>query len=582
VRVKGRTFPGLYLPGIQDCTYEVLGHQGLPTARAASYDDLVSGRYHYQRVTVEGIVRTVSPNEETASIARVALGTRIIEVQVEEAPGERSLVDSRVRISGLAAGHINDRRQLLDPYLRCSGWAEFEILTAAPDHDGVPVVSTQELLTFDVEGQGGHRVRVAGTVLATFPSGELFIRDETSAVGVRLLTPGEGLQEGDRIEVTGFPEMAQFNASVVDAVLFGRETGPLPAPVPVALAELMVGKDDGNLVAVEVTLTDSYRGPAGGVLVLQDGDFTIQGHAPSLPDSLAVGSRLRITGICRVESTRDSEYRATPASVALRIRSGRDIELLGAPGWWTPERLAAVLVLLGVAVLFGGLWIASLRRQVGQQTAALRGRIENEAALEERQRIAREFHDTLEQELAGLSLRLDAAAAREGDEKLTGFIKGSRKLVTRIQTETRNLVSDLREAPGQTASLEAALHDFVAQHPAGIDPELQLDVKTAIPELSAHVVHHLKRVAQEAVTNVLKHAAAKNVTIAVDTEDDGLLMSVADDGTGFSVGRETHGKSGRFGCMGIRERCRKLDAVVDWCSAPGKGSTVTLRMPLKK
>jgi len=581
VRVRGKTFPGLYLPGIQECTFEVLEHRGLPVARPATFDDLISGRYHYQRVMVERIVRTIAPVKEDASVARVAVGTQIMEVRVQQPPGERALVDSRVRIFGLAAGHINDRRQLVDPYLRCSGWAEFEELAPAPAEGAVPIVSTEQLLTFETAGPGGHRIRIGGVVLALFPGGELFIRDEASAVGVRLQAADTVVQIGDRIDVIGFPEMAKFSASLVDAVLLQNEPGPLPQPVSTAMSDLLDGGNDGQLVSIEAILTDSYRTPEGVVLVLQDGERSLQAQVFSMSSPVASGSHLRVTGICRVESTRDAQYSARPESVILRLRSGRDVQVLRASDWWTPQRQATGFVILLITVLFGGLWIMSLKRQVIQQTEALRGRIENEAALEERQRIAREFHDTLEQELAGLSLRLDAAAARKGDEKIAEFIKGSRNLVTRIQTETRNLVSDLREAPGQTGDLAAALRELAALHPEDVSPTVEVESKAPIPELPSHEVHHLKRIAQEAITNAIKHAAAKIITLRTDLADNVLVLCVSDNGTGFDVAKETRGKPGHFGCMGIRERCQKLGATVEWQSENSKGSTVTVRMPLK-
>ena len=81
-------------------------------------------------------------------------------------------------------------------------------------------------------------------------------------------------------------------------------------------------------------------------------------------------------------------------------------------------------------------WVALLRRQVARQFAVIEGKAQREAIIEERQRIAREFHDTLEQELAGLSLRLDAATPRVEDEKARGLLEQQQKSAAiKIQTE---------------------------------------------------------------------------------------------------------------------------------------------------
>ncbi|MCB1090946.1 MAG: sensor histidine kinase, partial [Verrucomicrobiae bacterium] len=128
VRVRGKTFPGLYLPGIEEARFEILGHRGVPDALPATFDDLMSGRYHYQRVAIDGIVRSVVPEEEGASSVRVAVGSRVIEARVESPPVETvSWLDCRVRVTGLAAGHIITRRQLVAPYLRCQDWTDFTL-----------------------------------------------------------------------------------------------------------------------------------------------------------------------------------------------------------------------------------------------------------------------------------------------------------------------------------------------------------------------------------------------------------------------------------------------------------------------
>ena len=595
VRVRGKTETGLYLPGIRYASFEILSHRSLPDPLPVDYADLTSGRYHYQRVAIEGVVRTVAPDGEGAGLVRVALGPQVIEARVEQPlrmERDAALVDAAVRVSGLAAGHINDRRQLVVPFLRCRNWSEFEVLETAPAPESLPRASPEQLLAFDVAGQAGHRLRLRGTVLAAFPGGKIFLRDEETAFGVLALSPRPAVAAGDQVEVIGFPEMERFSAWLVDARVIDQNgaTGP-PEAVEATPADLMKGHHDGDLVAVAAEVSDSYRTKAGGVLVLQEGGRTLSARVPGRSgDAFPVGARLRVTGICQVESASGSQaqYRSEPESISLLVRSASDIVFLRAPSWWTSRRLAITLIVLLVAVLLAALWIALLRRQVEHQTAALRHRIESEAALEERQRIAREFHDTLEQELAGLSLRLDAATTRQPDEKLRGFLDGSRSLVSRIQAETRNLVSDLRDSSSETAGLEASLRDLVARFPPGIGPEILLETPQppALAALPRRTVHHLRMIAREAVTNALKHSGADRIGLAVAIENrkdagEDLVMRIADDGRGFDVEKDTRGRTGHFGCMGIRERCRRLGAEVSWRSRPGEGSAVEVRLPLR-
>lgn len=586
IRVRGVSYPGLYLPGIEEAKLEILGHPGLPDAVEVTFDDLASGRYHYQRVSVEGIVRTIEPDEEGASLVRVALGSRVVEIRMEELPpGEKTLIDSRVRVSGLAAGELNNRRQLVEPYLRCRSWEDIRIIEPARELRSIPEVSPEEILTFAVGGQERRRVKVTGTVLASFPDGEVFLRSGESAIGIRRTATEPLLESGDYVEMLGFPEMDRFSARLVDTVTLDHFLGDGGAePVAVAMADLLEGAHDSDLVTLTADLSEQYRNEQGGVLVLRDGGRTIRADTPGLPDDLLPGAQVSVTGIAVVESTRRStQYRSEPDRVSLRVKSVDDIIVLRQASWWTSSRLATALIVLLVATVLAGLWITLLRRQVARQTGALRERIGIEAALEERQRIAREFHDTLEQDLAGLSLRLDAAAARGTDEKLRGFIEGSRNLVSRIQVETRNLVSDLRQEPGEEADLISALGELVTTRGDGIGPEIAMvSPVDGMPSLPSRTVHHLRMIAQESVTNVIKHAGAAKVVISVGHDGDDLVMRITDDGRGFDAEGNTSGRAGHFGCMGMRERCRKIGAEIAWESAPGQGTTVVVTLPLQE
>ena len=592
IRVRGISYPGLYLPGVAEARLEVLGHPGLPEAVAVSFDDLSSGRYHYQRVKFEGIVRTVetvqavAPDTEETSLVRVALGSRVVEIRMEAPlPEGNSLIDSRVRVTGLAAGELNPRRQLVEPYLRCRDGDDLEILEAGRDLQAIPEVSPGQLFNFAVGGLERRRVRISGMVLAVFPGGEVYLRSGETGIGVRRTSADPRLENGDTVEMAGFPEMDRFSARIVDAVVIDHLLAEAsPQPVPATMADLLDGLHESDLIRLEAEISERYRNERGGVLVLREGMKTIRAEMPALPDNLSPGARVGVTGIAVVESTRrSSQYLAEPDRVSLRLRSFADLVVLRAPSWWTSQRLTTALILLLIATVIAGSWITLLRRQVARQTGVLRERIGIEAALEERQRIAREFHDTLEQDLAGLSLRLDAAAARGADEKLRGFIEGSRSLVSRIQIETRNLVSDLRQEPGEEADLIVMLSELVNRQSGEAGPEVAIvSPGGGIPVLPSRTVHHLRMIAQESITNVIKHAAAAKVVIAVTCDENDLRMSITDDGRGFDADGKTVGSSGHFGCMGMRERCRKMGAGIVWKSGVGRGTEVVVTLSIEK
>ena len=598
VRIKGLTVPGLYLPGLDVTDLQILGHGPPPAPVKATYDDLATGRFHYQRVTVEGLGRTLTPLDENRSLLRLALGGRVIEVRVdsprESAP---SLVDARLRITALAAGSINDRRQLVLPYLRVTGWEDVIVIEAPRALASLPEMPLGNLLRFGAPDEASQRVRVRGTILAAFADGRLFLRsyEQTAGsegpparvaktLGVRLINPAL-LSAGETVEIAGFPTMDRFSATLADAEVISS-TAATPdtladaMPQEVLPKRIFSGDHDCDLISLRASIADTYRSSSGIELRLRLDGFSIQAILPfpvaTMPE---IGSTVLVTGICQVESSTDKGFRSQPERATLLLRDASDLRVLQAPGFWTARRLAMATALLGAVILLGLIWITLLRRQVAKQSTALRERIAHEAALEERQRIAREFHDTLEQELAGLSLRLDAATTRPLEDKARSLLDASRHLVSRIQSEARNLVADLRTNPDDSADLSAALRELAARSPVHDHLALQVHVEEPIPPLPAHVVHHLRMMAQEAVTNALKHAQASVITIGLRVEDARLRLSIQDNGRGLDAAA-TQGTPGHFGCMGMRERCLRIHAEVAWQSQPGQGTTVTVTLPL--
>lgn len=582
VVVRGVTTPGTYLPGIDQAAYEKLGQGDLPPAVPASYADLASGRWFFQRIAVEGVVHAVTAtSDESRSILSLAMGQDLLEVRICAPPQEgRLLVDSRVRIEGVASGGVNQRRQLVQPIAWVHDWSSLQVLDPAPPEGEVPRISGSRLLAFDVLGQAGHRVRATGTVIAAFPSGEVFMRDDTAALRVQLSQPLE-LSVGSRIEALGFPKMQRFSASLISASIIRQEPGPSPSAVDLGFDDLLKGTHDNNLVAVTGLLSASFREEKGSVLVLQEQGKTLRAQVPGLDQELPLGARVRITGICMIESNASSGIESKPRTASLRCRTADDVTVLKAPSGWTTQRLVLAVGVLLFVVVLASLWIALLRRQVRRQTQALRRQIEHEATLEERQRIAREFHDTLEQGLTGLALRLEGVQARGIDEKNGHLLRASRRLIAQIQTEARSLVSELREPAQEQADIAAALRTIVEQHPPGCKPALILNAGPALPRLPSRTVHHLRMIAQEAVTNALKHAHAHSIHLSVDLADAHLQMTIVDDGCGFDTAAPRNHQAGHFGCIGIEERCEKIGATVRWHSAPGQGTSVAIELPLQ-
>ncbi len=598
VRVKGFTMAGLYLPGIDVTELQILGHGPAPEPVKAGYEDLTTGRFHYQRVSIEGLGRTLTPLDENRSLLRLAIGSRVIEVRVDAALASApNLIDARLRITALAAGGINDRRQLVFPYLRVTDWSDVVVIHIPPAADSLPITSVAALLPFGSADEPQHRARIRGTVLAAFPDGRVFLRDSTPppppreapkdkpetpqlspSIAIRLNTPMD-LTSGHLAEIIGFPIMAGFSASLADALLLNTKPANAPEAVHVSLQDFLDGSHDADLVHLTspAVLQDVFRTADGFELRFTAGSipiraFLLQSNTPDFE----LGSSCALTGICLVESaSTDKGFRSEPDRASLLLRSISDIRILSKAPFWDAQRLVITISILGAIVSLSLFWITQQRRQITR----LERRIVEQATLEERQRIAREFHDTLEQELTGLSLRLDAALTRPLEDKARSLLGTSRNLVSRIQSEARNLVSDLRDDTAHATNLPEALQLLATRAPESIAITLDLHPISPIPP---HVTHHLRMIAQEAITNALKHAHPTQIQLHLSATPSVLSLRITDNGQGFDPTAQTHGQPGHFGCIGIRERARKVGAEVEWESETGKGTTVCVTLPLGK
>jgi signal transduction histidine kinase len=579
VEIQGYTQPALYMPGIERATFRVVGQGPSPIATPVNYSDLVSGRFHYQWVAVEGIVRSVVPIDDGRIALRLALSTEIVEVMIKTSPeGVSPKVDSLVRVRGLASGRINSRRQLVRPYLQSAGWQDVDLLEPAPAPERIRTVSTAELLTFEAAGNSRRRVCVVGTILALFQDGTAFLRDDKGSVAVDL-DRAKPIDVGDALEVIGFPEMTRFSASLADAEIRARKPGARPAAIEVSMPELFERNLDGELVKVTGMVREWIREADATVLMLRGAGKVVRAHVPGVMSGVEPGSSVSVTGICQVESTDVQPYRAVPLALSLRVRELADVVVTRSPPWWTTRRLLYALLVAAAAVLMGMGWIFVLRRQVHHQTQALRQKIERETSLEERQRLAREFHDTLEQDLTGVSFQLSTATARGFDQKGVELVASSRNLIERIQRETRILVSDLREDGARAAGpvdLVLELKEIARERGTEGSPSFHVAASVESFKTSAPIAYHLRMIFQEAITNVLKHARAGSIRLGLESREGGVLLTITDDGNGFDPSVETIGKRGHFGCMGIRERCVKIGATVAWRSSPGKGTTVEI------
>jgi signal transduction histidine kinase/ligand-binding sensor domain-containing protein len=202
--------------------------------------------------------------------------------------------------------------------------------------------------------------------------------------------------------------------------------------------------------------------------------------------------------------------------------------------------------------------------------------------LEERARLAREIHDTLAQGFVGLSSQLDAVAAMVPREPETAkkHLELARKMARHSVTEARRSVQDLRASALEGQDLSSALETAARQWTAGSPVQVEVDASGGGTKLPQDAEQHLLRIAQEAVTNAVKHAGAAKIRIRLRSVNGGLRLSVEDDGRGFDLDNAFSALGGHFGLLGMRERAERLGGKLDLKSESGKGTRVEVTVPL--
>ena len=199
-----------------------------------------------------------------------------------------------------------------------------------------------------------------------------------------------------------------------------------------------------------------------------------------------------------------------------------------------------------------------------------------DAVLAERARIARELHDTMSQGFAGISLYLEAAhktMPTEGGEALS-YLDEARALAKSSIQEVRDSVRGLR-ASSEESIFEARLLALGGRGTAELEITVDLEDDTC-NQVPADVGWHLARVAEEAVTNALKHARATRIGISLRGVDSSIILSIADNGQGFDLDST---KGCGFGLIGMRERMEHVRGELRIDSAPGKGARLEAVVP---
>lgn len=203
---------------------------------------------------------------------------------------------------------------------------------------------------------------------------------------------------------------------------------------------------------------------------------------------------------------------------------------------------------------------------------------------EERKRISRELHDEVVQTLVGINVEL-AALGKSAEAGLRAFrsrIARTQRLVETSVSAVHRFARELRPAVLDDLGLIPALHAFSRTLATRNKLRIQITAFHGVENLSAVRRTVLFRVAQEALTNVVRHARATIITVGIVEVAGGIRMEITDDGRSFSVEKIFHARNPkRLGLLGMKERVEMVGGALSIVSAPGRGTTVRVDLPVR-
>jgi signal transduction histidine kinase len=632
VELSGVSHPGAFAPIISRPKWAKVGTAALPEARAVPIEQIMSGAEDGQRVEVIGIVRAVEPGKRNFDLDIASGGYRFHAFPITE-PGldPQSLIGARVRIKGTAAASFNAAlRHLVSVVLFVPLSNDFIIEETEPlDPFDEPILPLNGIAQYRKGFLPGQRVHVKGVVTLQRPGQDLFLEDSTG--GLRLKSRQlQSFVAGDVVEAVGFPGFEHYLPVVEDAV-FRKTTEPaMPVwPKNVSVNEIESGLHHAGLVKLEAKLLDRTVKQSGQrtnntpltstVLLLQVEDlrFTAESKSVQGPAALAglpIGSIIEVAGVCFTESGEDKKLK----SLQILLPNAKSVRLLRKPGWWTPQHLLiglSVVLAVLVAALSWTVMVSKrnlvlnqlirekekaqselqlahdqLEERIKERTAQLKFQItarkeselQYKAVLAERTRLAQEIHDTLEQTLIGIALQLDMTSKlfQANPDNANHHLELACDLVAQSQVEVRRSVWDLRSRALEQFDLPGALVTSGKQLTDGTNIHFQVTAKGRVRPLPETVEQNLLRIAQEALTNVIKHSEATTAAIELDYGPQTVAMQIKDNGRGFQSDQCAGPGEGHFGLLGISERARRLGAEAVFESRPGVGTTLRVKVAI--
>ncbi|HEY7498218.1 MAG TPA: histidine kinase [Vicinamibacterales bacterium] len=595
VEIEGRTVRGGFAPNVQPDLVTTVGTAPMPAPKRIPFTSMLTGRHDCDYVEVLGVVQRawLSTDQQVRTMfADVAFEEGVVRAAFwNHTPADLTrLIDARVRLRGNVGTIFGSTEQLRGVSLFVGPTSDVEVLESPPDPFSLPMRSIRSVYKYSSAGEVNRRIRVRGVVTGYIPGKPVEMRDFTSTAKFRFVRhvlyvhDGTGaarieteqplrVPPGTAVEVAGFPGVSPGKPILTNAVFKVVGQGYQPAPEIVEGSSVITPENDAVLVRMQGRLLSLLMSPTQRVLVVKVGetvfDAALELDADESADALErirPGSVIAVTGVY-------SYQWGPPPSFRLFLRSPDDVSVVSATSWWTLRHTAVMLVMLALVASVGGLWF---------RMTANRKRQEYQAVLNERSRVGRELHDTLEQGLAGISLQLEAVAGslEASPEAALQSLDVARQMLRYSQEEARRSVMDLRSQALESRDLAGALTDLARQMTWGTSAHADVRIEGTPRRLDASHEHHLLRIGLEALTNAIKHSAARRIDITLRFGPSDTELVVQDNGCGLNAA--PHYPAGEhFGLLGIRERVDKIGGLLQINGERGAGTRLSVTVPVR-
>lgn len=594
LEIEGVTDPGEFAPIIRMKSIHHLGAGTLPKPLAVTFDQMIAGALDGQFVEISGVVRSYGPITDPNEFGKwhmelaVDGGRLTVSSNGEHPAGVEQ--DAEVRVQGVCFYQFNDKRQVISPLVLISRDAPIQIVKPAPANPfDAPVRAVSSLLQFSPSADYQHRVHARGIVTFQQRGRFVWLRDQASGLRVQTRQSQE-LRPGDELDVVGYVHYGAEAPVLEDALFQCRNSGPLPEPIKLAKPDDAFDHQE-DLISLDALLIDVQPVLDGWAFTFQDQGITFKAVLPRLLADRVLGhwqtqSRVRVSGICSAIPD-DSRTVVSgiwhPRSFQMLLRSPDDLMVITPAPWWTPPHIILLFaVIAGASLSVMAFVMLSARRRLREQ-ALQRAMAETEfaAILSERNRVAREIHDTLAQGLAATSVQLTLAKknANGASDPLNHHLDAAHELVRESLAEARDSIWNMRSHVLESSDLAGALREVLKQRCDGTGIETNVEVTGRSRRLAPIMENNLLRIGQEAIFNATKHAKPKHILVRLEFCEKEFRLSVRDDGCGL----ETNGSprsDGGFGLTAMRERAAELKGVLKVNSGGQPGTEILVIAPL--